>query len=858
MATVVVDELITKLTYQHDAQTVRQAEQAVKQLEATNKTAAESADKLAAEQRKLAEHTDALTKAQIDLSEQIAESNTKTAKLRDEQRELRASAKAAGGATEEQKRRLAELDAEIAASQRHTRELREENARLGVEKRKVATDARKLSREQKDVNASAREAAEGQRKLKEALRESEGAFGDFGKQLATYVSGNLASDTVRALIDGVVELGKEIIVTGANFESLRARLKTVEGSTEAAGDAFRLIQDFAKATPFEVENITEAFTALRVRGVQPTADKLTALGDMSSAFGQDFKDMTDAIGAAARGEFDPIEKFGVSMKKVGDQVRVSFKGQTEMVGLSADAITDAMVRFGQMNGIQGAMAEQSMTTAGMFSNLKDTFAALFDTIAQMGVLDEVKRFMEALSSAAGEEGLAKVIADVLVIALRTLRELFEGMPQGALIEFLQSLVTILGMVASVLTDAATQSGGTTSTLFELGAAILDVVGTLYNLLGQLKEIKEAFGGVPGPLDVIIGTLKIFATVWEWAGKKLEYFMTLLQPLLDKLRNIADRVPTVNDLFSTLGAKLRDVGEVVDNLTGGFFGLNNELAQTKSAADLAREALEKLQAQNDYTKKSNEELQELRRQGDEKADAEIQRRVKLAEKAEQAEDAEKARKKKQDATTERADRLLDNPGRLSRRQLEAMVADPNLPQKIRDKAQKEIDKRDNKDKKDGAKAAKKLHDSLLTHQVAKDIEKLAKDAGARESARALLGGASEEEANRRELAQREAVQKRLTDQFHETGRLPPGISQDLVQVSNLPNIEQVGGRLAPPVITVINQRFEVHGNTFEANVSVAGTSATPAEIANAAINQARPVLWEDMARAIDNNVTSMRR
>jgi hypothetical protein len=81
---------------------------------------------------------------------------------------------------------------------------------------------------------------------------------------------------------------------------------------------------------------------------------------------------------------------------------------------------------------------------------------------------------------------------------------------------------------------------------------------------------------------------------------------------------------------------------------------------------------------------------------------------------------------------------------------------------------------------------------------------------------------------------------------------------LVQVANLPNIEQVGGRLAPPVITINNQRIEVTGNTFQASVEVGGSTATAGEIAAAAIAQARPVLWEDLGRAIGNYTTTLRR
>lgn len=867
MATIVVDELITKLEYEANADVVTQATTAVKALEQQQKAAVDTATKLAAESRKLAEQTDALTTAQIDLSEQIAESASKTDKLKAEQKALTEEIERAGGATGEQYRRLDDLNQEIVKSERHTKELREENARLGREKSKVAVESRKLAREQKDVAATAREAADGQRKLSEAMREAGsaagtegGLFGGLLENIKGIAAGELAADAIKAIGSAIYELGKEIITTGANFESLRARLKTVEGSSESAAMAFSMIQDFAKKTPFEVENITDAFTQLRVRGVNPTTEKLTALGDLSSAFGLQFKDTTDAIGAAARGELDPIEKLGITAKVAGDKITLSFKGQTEVVERSASAVTDALVKFGQMSGIQGAMAEQSQTTAGQFSNLKDAISAFFDQIAQMGVLDEVKLLLASLGeSIGGSDGLARLIADVLIIGLRTLRQLLESLPAdgGVIFEFFGTLVELLGMMAEMLVQSASDGAGLLTTMFELIQPLAEAAVAVYGLVKSFKEATESFESAPGPLDLLINLVKLLAIPLEILSNILQRIVEFLQPFVQGLDELGSRLPSISGMFDDLISGVKGLGAEVGLL-------NNDLQQTASLANIATDALQKLQAQNDYTKKSDAELQELRKSGDKRAEAEISRRVTQREGGERLEAEAKKRQTAADAVGKRAERLLDNPGRLTRDQLLALTRenftgmDAKAAQKLRDKAQKELDKRDNKATKDGAKAAKKLHDSLLTAQVEKDIEKLAKEAGQREAARALLGGASEEEANRRELQQRKAVNERLTQQFQETGRLPAGISQDLVQVSNLPNIEQVGGRLAPPVITVNNQRVEVTGNTFEANVMVEGTTATPQEIAAAVLTQARPVIYEDLGRAILNHTTTLRR
>jgi hypothetical protein len=857
MADIIVDSLITKIGWEVDSRdAMREAAQVTQQLEQQSKAAAEAANNLGAEQRKLAEHTDALTDAQISLADELADTSSRVDKLKAEQKALQEVTQGAGKATDEQKKRLRELYFELQAAEQHAKGLREESARLGREKQRNAQETRKLAREQKDLAAASRKASEDQRKLSDAMREvaekarnEGGAVASLTSMITGTAGGTLAADAIKAIGGAVIDLGKEVITTGANFESLRARLKTVTGSTEAAGQAFATIQGFAKATPFEVDNITTAFVALRVRGVNPTTDKLTALGDMSSAFGYGFAEMTDAIGAAARGELDPIEKFGIAAKVTGDKIKLSFKGQTEVVERSAAAVTDVLVKWGQMNGIQGAMAEQSMTTAGMFSNLKDTFAALFDEASQLGVLDEVKLLMQAVSeSVGGEGGLAKLIADVLIVALRSMRELFTSMPQGALIEFFQALVNVVSLIAQQLVAGVSEGAGFMSMIMEMAKLVLDIAANLYELGSALSGIKEQFDDTGGVLDLLVFGFKLLLIPLEILANLLERLMTLLRPVLDDLSNMADRLPSLSDLFSGLADSARGFADDLGLL-------NSSLGTTASMADIATKALNNLKgAQGDYSKKSNEELQELVKKGDKNAEAQIRKRIATNTTAEKMEAAETARTGKISDRNKKVDRLLDNPKRLTREQLDAMVTDPSLTEKQRDKAQKQIDTRDNK-------KGKKTKDDSLTHEINKQIETLAKDAGKRKAARAILANKhlSESEINDIEMTERKAVKSRLASRFEATGALPPGLANDLTQVAALPNIEQTGGRLAPPVITVNTTNYNINGNTFEAIVQVSGgVSATPQTIANVVNTQAMPVTHQGLARAIQNQLTNERR
>lgn len=840
MAGIVIDELITKLEYQSNDQVIKQAEQAVRQLGEQNKATAETADALSADQRKLAEQTDRLSRAQLDLANQMAESSSKTEQLKSEQRELRAAVEQAGGATGKQFRRLEELDAEIQQSTTHTRELREESSRLGRVKQEIAAESRKVSRAQSDVAKTSRQAADGQRRLKDAMRQATekardeaGVLGQLSERIKGVAGGDLAADAVRAVAGGIVDLGRNVIETGANFESLRARLKTVEGTSEDAANAFAMIQDFAAKTPFEVENITEAFTALRVRGVQPTTATLTALGDLSSAFGLQFKDTTDAIGAAARGELDPIEKLGIQAKIAGDKISLSFKGQAVMVDRTADAVTNALVAFGQMDGVQGAMAEQSTTTAGMFSNLKDTVSAFFDQIAQMGVLDEVKLLMESLSDSMGENGLGQIIADVLIIALQSMREMLEGMPLGPVIEFVQILVTILGQLAEVLIENAQNQAGLIGMMYEFITPLLQIASKIYEVSKRLDEMGEKMGGMPGPIDAIIGSIKLLiAGMQWWADLCIRIIDQIIVPFIEQIALWVDGFTGLAGAFDTVSA-------AITGLATDIGLMNAELSTTATVAKNAKDAIEALAAAEQQKKwgiKANED-NELR-------DA-----------------ADAAFKARTAAKTARMDKLLEHPDDLSRDALDNMLADPELSEKQQKKVENEIYKREHKKPKKGGKGPA---DDSLSAEIRKQITSLSEESGKRAAARASLAAQqrgkplTDEQRNKVEMDARAATHGRLTSNYQATGALPPGLAMDLVQAAALPNLEETGGRLAPPVITVNNTRIEVTGNTFEANITVeGGINGTPQAVASAVTTQAQGVTFQGLGRAIQNQLTNER-
>lgn len=187
--------------------------------------------------------------------------------------------------------------------------------------------------------------------------------------IASAIGGELAGF---ATVAGLTALAHKVVTTTAEFERLRTVLNTSFGSNAAADVAFKQIVDFATKTPFQVNELTDSFVKLKNRGFEPTEKEMTKLGDLAAGQGKSFLQLTEALLDAQTGEFERLKEFGIKANKEGDKVRFTFKGVTKEVDYTTDAITNAVLEMGAMEGVAGGMEAQSKTLGGQLSNLADT------------------------------------------------------------------------------------------------------------------------------------------------------------------------------------------------------------------------------------------------------------------------------------------------------------------------------------------------------------------------------------------------------------------------------------------------------------------------------------------------------
>lgn len=98
------------------------------------------------------------------------------------------------------------------------------------------------------------------------------------------------------------------------------------------------------------------------------SQRLVGLGaDLAATFGGTTADAVAALGAAMRGEYDPLEQFGVSIKQADINARLAAQGQDQLTGealKSAEAAALQALLWEKTGAAQGQAARESDTVAG--------------------------------------------------------------------------------------------------------------------------------------------------------------------------------------------------------------------------------------------------------------------------------------------------------------------------------------------------------------------------------------------------------------------------------------------------------------------------------------------------------------
>lgn len=217
------------------------------------------------------------------------------------------------------------------------------------------------------------------------LNDVEGSTSSLGSKLAKF--GKVAAAGLAVVGIAAAKFGKDAVSAASDAEQSVGATETV--FEDFADTVIRTSDEAAKQYGLSAneyrENANLLGSLFKNQGVAmddlagKTEDMIGTASDLAATFGGTTKDAVEALGSAFKGEFDPLERYGISLKQSDINARLAAKGQDDLTGASlkqAQQVAATEIITKQAAQTQGAFAKESDTLA----HKQQVLAAQFENV----------------------------------------------------------------------------------------------------------------------------------------------------------------------------------------------------------------------------------------------------------------------------------------------------------------------------------------------------------------------------------------------------------------------------------------------------------------------------------------------
>ncbi len=366
---------------------------------------------------------------------------------------------------------------------------------------------------------------------------------------------------------GLFKAAKFIINTNRQFEKLNAQLITMQGSAAGATKAFKDIEALASSTPFQIEELAEAFILLRTLAVKPTSESMTSLGNLASSMGKKITDVSRAVRSLAAGSIEPIQQLGLRASIAGEQVNLSFKGMEVTVDRTGQAIVDGLTRISDAN-FAGAMAREMDTLNGIISNTQDNLGIIARGIGE-SIMPALKTWAAAIRDVASGQGgfVQNVVRGIgtIIIQMGKAIEFVSNHPimaEGGLVGLLLfggKKAAVFAAVGAALDEIRTALFGSTT---EFGKSAERVA----RLTDELDRSKRAVDAFNNQVEQGMPLGKAQAKNYEIAGRRVAELTIQLALAERTLDGYTDRTINQKSALEGLGQQFILMGQGLKTFT----------------------------------------------------------------------------------------------------------------------------------------------------------------------------------------------------------------------------------------------------------------------------------------------------
>lgn len=411
-----------------------------------------------------------------------------------------------------------------------------------------------------------------------------------------------AAGAVAAFASGAVV--KNIINQYRSFERYRTVLATYMGTQEKANKALGALQKLANDLPQDLDDITRSFVLFKSRGIETTAESLTAFSNIATANGKSLTQLGEAVADALTGEFERMKEFGIKVSKENDKFVADIGNGQKIIGSSTTELVSKLRQLGEEGGKFGSAASQNATTLDQsFSNLNGSIFSTSVAIGEglrpalKGVVDDMSAVINKNQELAKEFGvnLGQAVKGVAQ-GIKFLSENIDLMRNALLsivaIRFAQSMTTIVGTIAR-FTSSAKSATGFVGGLGKAMRGLLSGVPIFGRLAAALGPIGLAITGLVTAFTFFQDTM---VNVGGTAASMGEVATAVFQSLGDVARQIFNYLATQSQV--TFDYIKHQFGRLVEFYKPAFEGLaraaktvfNNVVNTVISAISLAGDAI----------------------------------------------------------------------------------------------------------------------------------------------------------------------------------------------------------------------------------------------------------------------------
>ena len=380
---------------------------------------------------------------------------------------------------------------------------------------------------------------------------------------------------------GAAGLAKSIFATVKSTQVLQASLKTVTGSVEAANTAWADLLEFAKTTPFTLDQSVQGFIRMKSLGLDPTERALRSFGNTSAAMGKDLMQMIEAVADASTGEFERLKEFGIRASKQGDQITFTFQGVETTVRNSSTAISGYLEEIGNTT-FAGAMTDQMDTLAGKTSNLEDGVDQLFRAIGEAGATDAFEASIDA----------AAQTVETLTENVDILKASFAGLAGAAATLTAIAVATRAATAAQIAFNIAARANPYVFLATALGtaaAAIYSLNDSMDPAIERAQLLKIAIGDLTDNLDLL--------TRSELENRKSKFSQDMIDSRTEA-EKLGAQLETVQDIIRNSG-QLSPQGGAMQIATSEDINraraLKTQIDELNLSADASAGAIEEVNA-----------------------------------------------------------------------------------------------------------------------------------------------------------------------------------------------------------------------------------------------------------------------